>query len=397
MSYNLLEDGHVSSPKGFRATGVAGGLKEVRARDLALIYSQHPCRAANIFTTNAIVAAPIFFNQAILSRNREQIRAVLINAGQANAGTGQQGLTDAVECAKLAADELEIPRDGILLMSTGQVGAPLPMHRMKEAVRRAVSELDSGGGRRAALAVLTTDTRPKDRALVLSLREGRSVTLGGLAKGGRIAQPRIANLLAVLSTDAAIETHLLARSLERSTAQSFGRLTFDSAPSPSDGIILLANGAAGNTLITDVNSWEYGAWQEALDALCIDLAQQVLRDAATSSKIVQVHVRGAASEADARQIAQTVARSEAVRWACSQAVPDWGGLLAAVGSSGTELRPDLLELRVGSMMVMLDGAATRIEPATIVQALSGPEIELTVDLHLGAQSTTVWACAMPPE
>src|SRR5581483_10714005 len=149
--------------------------------------------------------APIFFNQAVLSRNRESIRAVLINAGQANAGTGQQGLADAVECAKLTADELEVPRDSVLLMSTGQIGVPLPMHRMRDAVRRAVSELDSGGGRRAAIAILTNDPRPKDRAVVVSLRDSRNIVIGGMAKGSRIVYPRQSTLLAVLTTDVVID------------------------------------------------------------------------------------------------------------------------------------------------------------------------------------------------
>src|SRR5437870_6274443 len=177
MTYHFLEDGHISSPRGFRATGISCGLKEVRARDLALVYSQRPCRIAALFSTSVIHAAPIFFNQAVLARNRDKIRAVLINAGQANAGTGQPGLADAVECAKLAADEMEVPRDSVLLMSTGQIGVPLPMHKMKDAIRRAVSELDSGGGRRAAIAILTTDTKPKERALTVSLREGRNVMI----------------------------------------------------------------------------------------------------------------------------------------------------------------------------------------------------------------------------
>ena len=392
MSYNILDDGTVSSPRGFRATGVSGGLKEVRARDLAMIYSQQPCRATAVFTTNAIMAAPIFFNQAILSRNRENIRAVLINAGQANAGTGQQGLADAVECAKLAADELEVPRDSVLLMSTGQIGVPLPMHRMRDAVRRAVSELDSGGGRRAATAILTTDSRPKDRALVVSLREGRSVVIGGMAKGGRMVHPRLATVLAVLTTDVAIDMRLLARSLEQSVAQSFGRLSIDGDSSPNDGVILLANGAAENTPIVDAGSWEYGAWQEALDAICADLAQQVLRDAAGNGKIIQVLTRGAASTAAARQVAQAVARSAAVRWACAQGVADWGGLLVAVGASGVELRADLLELRLGPVMVMTDGVPAKFDAAAAIQALSGPEVELTVDLHMGPYSATMCTC-----
>ncbi len=395
MSYNILDDGHISSPRGFRATGVSGGLKEVRARDLALIYSQKACRAAAVFTTNAILAAPVFFDQAILARNRANIRAVLINAGQANAGTGQQGLADAIECAKLTADELEVPRDSILLMSTGQIGVPLPMQRMREAIRRAVSELDSGGGRRAALAILTTDTRPKDRALVVSLREGRSVVIAGMAKGSRMIHPRLATLLCVITSDVAIDTRLLARSLDQSVRQSFGRLTIDGDTSPNDAIVLLANGASEAPPIVDAGSWEYGAWQEGLDALCANLAQQVLRDAAASGKLVQVHVRGAPDASGARQVAQAVARSASVRWACAHGVADWGGLLVAVGASGAELRPDLLELRLGPALVMLDGLPLRFDAAAAVQALSGPEIELTVDLHMGASSATVWTCTTP--
>ncbi len=397
MSYNILEDGHVSSPNGFRATGIAGGLKEVRARDLALVYSQQACRTAGVFTTSAVVAAPVFFDQAILARNREQIRAVLANAGQANAGTGQQGLNDAVECAKLAADELEIPRDSVLLLSTGQIGVPLVMNRMKDAVRRAVSELDSGGGRRAALALLTTDTRPKERALVVSLREGKSVTLGGMAKSGRMGSPYMSNTLVVITSDVVIDVHLLARSIEHSVAQSFGRLALEHAPHPADATLLLANGMAGNSPITDAVSWEFGAWQEALNVLCADLAQQVMRDAATGSKLIGVHVRGAASEETARQLAQAIARSSAVRWACAQGVADWGGLLAAVGASGIELRPDLLELRMGAVSVMIDGVAVRFDNAAAVQSLSGPEVELAVDLHLGPYSASAWGCTTPAE
>src|SRR5262245_6738963 len=259
MSYRLLDDGHISSPRGFRATGISCGLKEARARDLALVYSQKPCHVGALFTTSLIRAAPVFFNQAVLARSREGIRAVLINAGHANAGTGQPGLADAIECAKLTADELEIPRDSVLLMSTGQIGVPLPISKMKEGIRRAVSELDSGGGRRAATAILTTDTRPKDRGMVVSLREGRSIVLGGMAKGGRMVHPHLATLLCLITTDVAIDTRLLARSLDQSVGQSFGRLTIDGDVSPNDSVIVLANGAAEGPPIVDAGSWEYGA------------------------------------------------------------------------------------------------------------------------------------------
>jgi glutamate N-acetyltransferase/amino-acid N-acetyltransferase len=397
MSYRLLDDGHISSPKGFRATGISCGLKGARARDLALVYSQKSCRAAALFTTNTLPAAPVFFDKAVLARSRENVRAVLINAGHANAGTGPQGLADAVECAKLAADELEVPRDSVLLMSTGQIGVSLPMRNMKDGIRRAVSELDSGGGRRAALAILTTDTRPKDRALSFLLRDGRSIVVAGMAKGSRMVQPRMATLLCVVTTDLAIDAHLLNRSLEQSAARSFGRLSLDGDTSPNDTLIVLANGAAEGPLVVDANTWEFGAWQEALDALCADLAQQVARDAAGSGKLIQIHVRGAADSESAERAAQAVARSAAVRWACATAGTDWGGLLAAVGASGIDLRPDLLELRIGATPVLIDGTAVTFDSRSVVQTLSNSEIELLVDLHMGNHSTTIWTCTAAAE
>lgn len=393
MSYTIFDDGHISSPAGFRSTGVACGLKDTKkARDLALVYSQYPCKAAALFTTSAMRAAPVFFDQAILARNREGIRAVLINAGQANAGTGQPGLADAVECAKITADELEVPRDSVLLMSTGIVGLPLPMNRMREGIRRAASELDSGGGHRAALAIMTSDTRPKERAFHVQLREGRRITLAGMAKGTRMIHPQLATLLCIITTDLPIDSRLLQRSLQQSVAKSFGRLNIDGDTSPNDTVLLLANGAAEGVPITDASSREYGAWQDALDGLTADLAQQIVRDAAGSGKMIQVQVRGATDESNARKVAETVVRSTAVRRACAQGQADWGALLTAVGSSGADLRPDLLELRIGGCPMMLEGVAVPFDTSVATKHMSGPEIELAVDMHLGMGTAVMWTC-----
>jgi glutamate N-acetyltransferase/amino-acid N-acetyltransferase len=397
MSFRIIDDGHISTPQGFRATGISCGLKEIKARDLALIYSHRPAHAAAMFTTSPIVAAPIFFNQAVLARNHDAIRAVLINAGYANVATGQAGLASAIECAKLTADELEVPRDSVLLLSTGKIGTVLPMDRMRDGIRRAASELDSGGGRRAALAILTSDTRPKDRAYAVSLREGRSGTLAGMAKGSRMIHPRLATLLCILTTDLAISAQLLSRSLERSVTRSFGRLTIDGDSSPNDGVVVLANGMADAPPITDANSIEFGAWQEALDAICVDLAQQVTRDAAMGGKVVQVHVRGAASDSDARQAAQAIARSTSVRQACARSAPDWPALLVAVASSGVDLRPDLLELRLGPVLVLVEGVAVSFDQTAALQAISSSDVELIADLHLGTAQATIWTCVTAHE
>jgi glutamate N-acetyltransferase/amino-acid N-acetyltransferase len=397
MSYTIFEDGHIASPAGFRATGVSCGMKDgTKARDLALVYSVHPCKAAALFTTSLTKAAPVFLSQAILSRNRENIRAVLINSGQANAGTGQPGLTDAVECAKLVTDELEIPRDAVLLMSTGVVGVPLPMPRLRDGIRRAVSELDSGGGRRAAVAMLTTDTRPKERVFRVQLGEGQRVTLAGMAKGTRMLHPRLATLLCVLTTDLAIEQRLLQRALQQSVARSFGRLNIDGDSSPNDSVLLLANGASEAPPVAD-GSRELTLFQEALDALCADLAQQIVRDAAGSGKILCIRVRGAGGEEAARRVADAVACSRAVRAAVRRGGGEWGALLAAVGASGAELRPELLALQIGGVSVLQDGQAAPHDPAALMQAFSTPEIELTIDLNSGPAEQTIWTCAWHDE
>jgi glutamate N-acetyltransferase/amino-acid N-acetyltransferase len=397
MSYTIFEDGHIASPSGYRATGISCGLKDgSRARDLALIYSTQPCTVGALFTSSLVKAAPVFLSQAILTRNKESLRAVLINSGQANAGTGQAGLNDAVECAKLVADELEIPRDAVLLMSTGVIGAQLPMPRLREGIRRAVSELDSGGGRRAAVAMLTTDTRPKERVLRVQLAEGQRITLAGMAKGTRMIHPRLGTLLCLLTTDATIEQRLLQACLQQSVERSFGRLNLDGDSSPNDSVLILANGAAGAPPI-DEGSRELGAFQEALDALCADLAQQILRDAAGSGKVIAVRVRGAANEQGARLVADALARSRAVRSAVRRAACDWGALLAAVGASGAELRPELIELRVGAVTVFQEGQAVAYDSAAAMQALSGPEIEFSVELNAGPVELHLWTCTWHEE
>lgn len=393
MSFSVFEDGHISSPLGYRSTGVSAGFKGgSKSRDLALVYSLNPCAAAAMFTASTTKAAPVFFDQAILARNREGIRAVMINAGQANAGTGQPGLADAVESAKLLADELEIPRDSVLLMSSGIIGVPLPMQTMREGIKRAVSELDSGGGRRAALAMLTTDTQPKERVYHVHLREGRRITLAAMAKGSRMVHPQLATLLCMMTTDVAIDVRLLNRSLQQSVARSFGRLSLDGDVSPNDTVLILANGAAEGPPIEEASSWEYGAWQEALDAITADMAEKIVRDAGSGGKIIRVTVRGALDEASARHIALTVSRSRAVHSVCERGEPDWGTILAAVGASNIEVRPEVLDLYVGHMPLMKEGLPASFDENVALQLFSSTDIELIIDLHLGAGTATMLTC-----
>jgi glutamate N-acetyltransferase / amino-acid N-acetyltransferase len=395
MNYSIVEDGHISSPSGFRATGVAAGLREKKTRDLALVYSLTACRAAALFTSSTVPAAPVLFCQTILSRNREGIRAALINSGQANAGTGQPGMADAVECAKILADELEVPRDAVLLMSTGLIGVPLPMQIMRPGIRRAVSELDSGGGRRAALAILSTDARPKERAFELHFRNGKRGRVAGMIKGSHGVFPRLATLLCLVTTDLTIDTRLLTQSLHQSVGKTLARITTDRDSTPNDTVLALANGAADAPPIVDAESSEFAIWQEALDALLGDLGQQLIGEAAESfeSKLVVVQVRGALSETQAHAIALAVAHSPGVRRAVDAGHPDWGTILSAIGASEVDLRPEAIEIALGAVQVMSEGLPCAYDREAALAALAGREVTLMVDLHLGFASATVWSCS----
>jgi glutamate N-acetyltransferase/amino-acid N-acetyltransferase len=218
-----------------------------------------------------------------------------------------------------------------------------------------------------------------------------------MAKGTRMIHPRLATMLCLMTTDLAIDQRLLAQSLSHSVARSFNRLNLDGDSSPNDTVLLLANGAADGPLITDAASREFAAWQEALDQLCYELSQQIVRDASTGGKIIQVTVRGALNEECARKICDVVARSSAVRSACMRNVPDWGALLAAIGSSEVELRPELLELRIGHIVLMSEGLPCTFDPVMALQLFTSPEIDFTIDMHLGPAEATVLTCTWHEE
>jgi glutamate N-acetyltransferase/amino-acid N-acetyltransferase len=204
-------------------------------------------------------------------------------------------------------------------------------------------------------------------------------------------------MLCLLTTDLAIDQRLLAQSLQHSAARSFNRLNLDGDNSPNDTVMLLANGSAEGPAITDAGSREFAAWQEALDQLCYELSQQIVRDAASGGKIIQVTVRGSTSEEHARRVGDAVVQSRALRSACMRNVPDWGVILAAIGASGVELRPELLELRVGHVLLMVEGAPCHIDQASVLQLFTSPEIDFTVDLHLGPAEASVLTCTWHEE
>ncbi len=379
---------------GFRFAGVSCGLKPQtaayggRALDLALVVSDAPCAAAGVFTQNRFPAAPVLYDRQALQANPAAMRAVVINAGNANACTGQQGLADAARMAALAEAELGLPAGSALVMSTGVIGLPLPMDKVEAGVSEAAllarSETgQSGEGRKlAAQAIMTTDTKPK-----LAARRAGPAKLLGLAKGAAMIHPNMATMLAVIVTDAAVEPAALHAMLRRAADRSFNAISVDGDTSTNDTVLVLANGLAG-----PVNAADFGA---ALVEVCTDLAQQIVRDAEGASKFITVQVSGAASEAAARQVAQTIATSVLVKTAVYGADPNWGRVLAAAGRSGVDLDPARTALWFAGdggaeYQVVTAGAPLAYDEAEAARIFTCRDLLIHLDLGAGAAGATVW-------
>ncbi|MFQ6058179.1 MAG: bifunctional glutamate N-acetyltransferase/amino-acid acetyltransferase ArgJ [Anaerolineae bacterium] len=388
---HLLLRGTITSVPGFQAAGVACGLKKTGDLDLALVYSQAPCRAAAVFTTNRVKAAPVLYDQEILGRNREAIHAVIINSGGANACTGPQGLTDAREMACSAAAALGHHCDAALVMSTGVIGQRLDMAAIAKGIIAARKRLSSAGGHDAARAIMTTDTVPKEIALRVPLSRGE-ITIGGMAKGAGMIHPYLATMLVLLATDAAVSTDLLGVALRRAVDRSFHMITVDGDTSTNDTVLLLANGLAGNDLIEDETAPDFAAFQEGLTYAATELAKMIVRDGEGATKFVEVTVRGARSFAQAKQAAMAIARSNLVKTALFGQDANWGRVLAAVGYSGAQVDPARLALWFGDQQLVKDGQPFDVDEERAREILAQPEIAIAVDLGLGEGEATVWTC-----
>jgi glutamate N-acetyltransferase/amino-acid N-acetyltransferase len=372
----------VTGPKGFRASGVAAGLKASGGLDVAMVVNDGPdATAAGVFTANRIKAAPVLWSQQVLKAGI--VRAVVLNSGGANACTGPQGFQDTHATAELAAARISATGGGRLMVgpadvavcSTGLIGERLPMERLRAGVEAAVRGLARDGGRAAAEAIMTTDTRPKTTRI-----EGQGWSVGGMAKGAGMLAPSLATMLCVLTTDAAVDSETLNTVLRSATALTFDRVDSDGCLSTNDTVLLLASGASGMSPTDDELA-------EAVTAACHDLALQLLADAEGSTKDVAVEVRGAASESDALEVARAVARNNLVKTAMFGSDPNWGRILAAVGTTTAEFEPDAVAVSINGVWVCRSGAAA--EDRSKVD-LTGRAVHIVVDLSAGGDSATVW-------
>ena len=326
----------VTAPQGFVAAAVHAGIKKPGVPDLALIASVQEGPIAGVFTRNRIAAAPVILDRAHL---RQKIgRGILINSGNANACTGARGLADARELATLVAGQIGTAAQTIFVGSTGVIGQPLPMAGIRRAIPELVKRLRRAGAQEAARAILTTDQKTKEIALSARIA-GRTVTVGGMAKGSGMIHPDMATLLASLTTDAAIEQRALQSAVRAAVTQSFNCISVDGDTSTNDTVLCLANALAGNALVR-MGSTAFGAFQRLLTQACMSLAMQICRDGEGATKVAQVVVTGARTDADARQVARTIATSSLVKTALFGEDANWGRILAAVGRSGVPIHPN---------------------------------------------------------
>jgi glutamate N-acetyltransferase / amino-acid N-acetyltransferase len=373
--------------KGFRFSAVEAAIKKPGRLDLALIFSDVPANVAAVFTTNKVQAAPVIISRARAKKGLG--RALLVNSGNANACTGEQGMADALGCGRRAAEALGLPDEELLIASTGVIGQKLPMERLRVAIQPLVDGLDGGTLEQVASAIMTTDTFAK-----LERRTGEaggiSYQIEGVAKGAGMIQPNMATMLSFMVTDAAIQPALLRTAFADAVAGSFNSITVDGDMSTNDTALIIANGAAGNPVIK-AGTPEAAAFQALLQDLMLSLAKQIVKDGEGATKFVTVKVQGAASNADAKKVAVCVANSLLVKTAFFGQDANWGRIIAAVGYSGAQLEQDRVEILFDEVVMARGGIfAGGDAEAAGTEVLKRPEFTVTIDLHINSGEGVVY-------
>jgi glutamate N-acetyltransferase / amino-acid N-acetyltransferase len=372
---------------GFKAAGVAAGLKKHGGKDFGLIFSEKPAAVAGVFTKNLIQAAPVVLDRERITSGLCQ--AVVVNSGNANCCTGEQGLAAAKATAARAAAELGIAEDHVLIASTGVIGQPLPVEKIEAAVPDLVQSLHPEGFNDLAEAIMTTDTFPKVLRIEETV-EGKTFTIVGVAKGAGMIRPDMATMLCFVCSDIQADHRLLGKILRIATDRSFNRITIDGDTSTNDTVLLMANGSSGLSIDTDEHT---KVFQQALDTLLIDLAKLVVKDGEGATKLVEVVVRGARTKEDADRMASTIAHSNLVKTAFFGEDANWGRILGAAGRSGVPVIPDKIDLYFDDVMMVKNGVGCGLEAESkATQVLKKAEFTLTVDLNIGTAAHGIFTC-----
>ena len=380
--------GGVTAPQSFTAGSVFAGIKATNTSkpDMAFICSTVPAVAGGTFTTNSVKAAPVRVSQANI--RSAETRAIVANSGNANACTGVIGIDHAKRMTKATAKALGIKERQVLVCSTGRIGVPLPIERMEEAIAQAPKVLSASGSLKAAKAIMTSDTHTKEIAVELTL-SGKKVRIGGIAKGAGMIDPNMATMLCFITTDAALSKKLLQQAISDAVEQSFNRITIDGDMSTNDTVLILANGAAGNTALRDGQK-DFDRFQNALNHVCCALARMIVEDGEGVSKYVTVQVRGAKSRQDARKAAEAVANSTLTKCCWFGGDPNWGRVMDAIGYSKARVREETVDIYYDGLIAVQNGTVAATPFSKLKEVVANKRFTITVDLHIGEAEYTVF-------
>ena len=388
-------EGGVTAARGFKAASLRAGIKESRKRDdLTLLVSDGPATVAGTFTSNRVKAAPVKLCERRLIWGQAQ--AVVINAGCANACTGDQGIQDAERMAEVTAELLGIGKNLVFVCSTGTIGIPLPMNKIEATLPSLAKALSPSGGGAAAEANLTTDLAKKESAVTVTI-DGKAVTVGGIAKGSGMIAPNMATMLAFITTDAAVDQRSLQGCLHHAVDHSFNRIVVDGDESTNDTVLMLANGAAGNNLL-DQKHHDWRKFRHAVEFVARELALMIVRDGEGATKFVTVTVSGATNRNDARTCARAIAKSPLVKTAWHGGDPNWGRLMAALGSSGARIEEGRVDISFDNIPAVQGGkAADSFSLSELAAVYARKEFTIKADLHLGKSEITIYTCDLSKE
>ena len=387
--------GGVTAAKGFEAAGVEAGIKYQNRKDMALVYSTVPCKAAGTFTSNVVKAAPVLWDMEVVE-NSPYAQAVIVNSGIANACTGKIGYGYCLETAEAAAEALHIPKESVLVASTGVIGMQLKMDRLKVGIEKLAASKAAGpeAGLLAAQAIMTTDTVSKEVAVSFEI-DGVTVTVGGMCKGSGMIHPNMCTMLGFVTTDVAISKELLTEAVKADVVDTFNMISVDGDTSTNDTLLVLANGMAGNAEIT-VKGEAFDKFVEALHYVNETLAKKMAGDGEGATALLETYVYHADTKANARTLAKSVICSSLTKAAIYGHDANWGRILCALGYSGVQFDPEQVELffssKAGRITLYKDGCGTDYSEEEATKILSEPEVTIEVDMKMGDAEATAWGC-----
>lgn len=390
-------EGGVTAAKGFEAAGAEANIKYKDRKDMAMIYSQKPCRVAGTFTTNVVKAAPVIWDKQVVETSAFA-QAVVVNAGIANAGTGTQGMDYCKQTADAAAQALNVPADSVLVASTGVIGMQLPIEKIVAGTKKlaTLKEGTIAAGTQAAEAIMTTDTISKQVAATIEVN-GVTVTIGGMSKGSGMIHPNMCTMLGFVTTDAVISKELMAKALKEDVVDTFNMISVDGDTSTNDTLLLLANGMAGNDEITE-GSQAYADFKEALHYVNETLAKKMAGDGEGATALFEVKVSGAATKEEARTLSRSVIGSSLCKTAIYGHDANWGRFLCALGYAGVDFDPGKVEMyfesKAGKLLIYKDGMGTGYSEEEASNILAQEEVTVSFDMHMGNEAATAWGCDM---